>query len=363
MKWSFRIARVAGIDVRIHLTFLLLLAFWGWSGYVAGGWLAAGLSVLFISLLFFCVVLHEFGHAMAARMYGIRTPDITLLPIGGVARLERIPENPVQELVIAIAGPMVNVVIALGLWLALGMPTHVADLMIFDGHVRSLAQNLMEVNVFLVAFNLIPAFPMDGGRMLRAGLAFWLDHAKATRVAARVGQGIAVVFAFVGLFGIPGVSQSSNPFLLLIAMFVFMGAQQEAAYATMRAAVEGVRVADAMITRFQAMPHDLPIATAAEEALHDTQPIYPVTDPDLRVVGMVLRNELLEAASRESRNARVDTLARVVPTVPVDADFDEAFRLMQESGIGVLPVVNPSGQILGLVSFNHLRERASLRRV
>jgi Zn-dependent protease len=362
MKWSFRIARVAGIDVRIHLTFLLLLAFWGWSGYVAGGWLTAGLSVLFISLLFFCVVLHEFGHALAARVYGIRTPDITLLPIGGVARLERIPENPVQELVIAIAGPMVNVVIALGLWLALGMPTHFADLVIFDGHARSLARNLMEVNVFLVAFNLIPAFPMDGGRILRAMLTFRMDHARATRVAARVGQGIAVVFAFVGLFGIHGV-WPSNPFLLLIAMFVFMGAQQEAVYATMRAAVEGVRVADAMITRYQAIPHDLSVAAAAEEALHDTQPIYPITDPDLRVVGMVMRNDLLEAASREESEARVETLARVVPMVPVDADFDEAFRLMQESGLGVLPVVNPTGQILGLVSFNHLRERASLRRV
>jgi len=362
MKWSFRIARVAGIDVRIHLTFLLLLAFLGWGGYVAGGWVTAGISVLFTCLLFFCVVLHEFGHAMAARVYGIRTPDITLLPIGGVARLERIPENPVQELVIAIAGPMVNVVIALGLWLALGMPTRFADFVIFDSPARDLAMNLLRVNVMLVAFNLIPAFPMDGGRMLRALLTFRMDHARATRVAARVGQGIAVVFACVGLFGIPGVLPE-NLFLLLIAMFVFMGAQQEAVYATMRAAVEGVRVADAMITRYQAIPHDLSIAVAAEEALHDTQPIYPITDPDLRVVGMVMRNDLLEAASREGSEARVETLARVVPMVPVDADFDEAFRLMQESGLGVLPVVNPTGQILGLVSFNHLRERASLRRV
>jgi Zn-dependent protease len=361
MKWSFRIARIAGIDLRIHATFFLLLAFWGWSGYVAGGWLAAGISVLFICLLFLCVVLHEFGHAMAARTYGIRTPDITLLPIGGVARLERIPENPVQELVIAIAGPMVNVVIALGLWLALGMPTFFAHISEFARPGRALALELMQVNVFLVAFNLIPAFPMDGGRMLRALLTFRMDHARATQLAARVGQAIAVVFALVGLFGIPGY-WPSNPFLLFIAMFVFMGAQQEAVYATMRAAVVGLRVADAMITRFQALPHDLAVTTAAEEALHDTQPIYPVTDPDLRVVGMVLRNELLEAASREGGEARVDTLARAMPAVSVDADFDEAFRLMQESGSGVLPVVNPSGQILGLVSFNLLRERASLRR-
>jgi Zn-dependent protease len=278
-----------------------------------------------------------------------------------VARLERIPENPVQELVIAIAGPMVNVGIAVALWLALGLPRLGAAFLQVDQPARGLALELMGVNALLVVFNLIPAFPMDGGRVLRALLSFWIDHARATRIAARVGQGIAAGFALIGLFGIPGV-MGPNPFLLLIAMFVFMGAQQEAVYATMRAAVVGLRVADAMITRFQAMPHDLPVATAAEEALHDTQPIYPVTDPDLRVIGMVLRNELLEAASRDGHGARVDTLARVVPSVSVDADFDEAFRLMQESGSGVLPVVNPSGQILGLVSFNLLRERASLRR-
>jgi Zn-dependent protease len=361
MKWSFRIARVAGIDVRIHLTFLLLLAFYGWSGYVDGGWEAAGVSVLFVSLLFLCVLLHEFGHAFAARAYGIRTPDITLLPIGGVARLERIPENPTQELVIAIAGPLVNVVIATGLWLALGMPRPGVELLQLDQPARTFALELMTVNALLVVFNLIPAFPMDGGRVLRALLSFRLDHGRATRIAAKVGQGMAVLFAFIGLFGVPGIL-APNPFLLFIAMFVFMGAQQEAVYATMRAAVAGLRVADAMITRFQAMPHDLPVTIAAEEALHDTQPIYPITDPDLRVLGMVLRNELLEAASRDGHDAHVDTLARVVPTVPVDADFDEAFRLMQESGSGVLPVVNPSGQILGLVSFHLLRERASMRR-
>jgi Zn-dependent protease/CBS domain-containing protein len=359
MKWSYRIARVAGIDVRLHVTFLLLLLFLGWQGYQQGGPVAALASVLFVTLLFLCVLLHEFGHAFAARYYGIRTPDITLLPIGGVARLERMPENPMQELVIAIAGPMVNVVIAIVLWFALGMPVTNAAFHIYDDSARGMFADLLNVNVMLVAFNLIPAFPMDGGRMLRAILAFWIGHAKATLIAARVGQGIAVIFALVGLFGIPGFAHS-NPFLIFIAMFVFMGAQQEAAYSGLRAAVAGMRVADAMITRFQTLPADMPLARAIEEALHDTQPVYPVTDRNLRSLGLVTRNELLQ--SRTADAELVGTLARAVPIVPATASFDEAFGLMQQSGSPVLPVVNPGGQVVGLVSLNLISERVRARR-
>jgi len=349
MKWSYRIARIAGIDVQVHATFLLLLAFWGWQGYVAGGIDEASRSIWFVLLLFLCVLLHEFGHAMAARRYGIRTPDITLYPIGGVARLERMPENPAQELVIAVAGPMVNVVIALGLWLALGMP-HLTAHVFSDG----LALELLKTNIMLVVFNLIPAFPMDGGRVLRALLAMRLSHGQATQIAARIGQGIAVLFALAGI-------TSGNYFLLFIAMFVFMAAQQEAAYAGMRAAVAGLRVGDAMITRFQTLLADMPVATAAEEALHDTQPIYVVTDASLRVIGVVPRNDLLIAAASAGQ-AAVGSLAQTLPTVTADGSFDEAFHLMQESGSAVLPVVNPSGQIVGLVSLNLLRECARLRK-
>ncbi|MDD5201488.1 MAG: site-2 protease family protein [Terrimicrobiaceae bacterium] len=360
MKWSYRIARVAGIDVRVHATFLLLLAFWGYQGYSAGGVSLAVGSVLFVSLLFLCVLLHEFGHAFAARAYGIRTPDITLLPIGGVARLERMPENPIQELVIAIAGPMVNVVIALAIWAALGFPT--ADtLALPEGRASVLSLDLLQMNAMLVVFNLIPAFPMDGGRVLRALLALRLDRAHATRIAARIGQGIAVIFAIVGIFGIPGFA-NPNAFLLFIAMFVFLAAQQEAAYSQLRVAVAGMRVADAMITRFQSFPADMPLAAAVGEALHDTQPVYVVTDAQLRVVGMVPRNELLAAPSNTGAQATLGSLALAVPTVRADAPFDEAFRLMQESGSGVLPVVNPAGQIVGLVSLNLLRERAQMRK-
>lgn len=219
MKGSFRVARVAGIDLRIHVTFFLILVFYGAIYYQAGGLTGAIAGIGFVCLLFLCVVLHEFGHAFAARAFGIRTPDITLLPIGGVARLERLPRSPVQELAIAVAGPAVNIAIALCLLpFVIGRFTS-EDVLAFDDARGGLVGKLLALNLMLVAFNMIPAFPMDGGRVLRALLATVLPHARATLIAARIGQVIAVIFGGLGLFG--------NPFLLFIAVFVFMGAQQE----------------------------------------------------------------------------------------------------------------------------------------
>ncbi|MEI6278028.1 MAG: site-2 protease family protein [Verrucomicrobiae bacterium] len=226
MRWSYRIARVAGIDVKIHVTFLLLLAWFGWMYWQAGGMAGAVEGVGFTLALFLCVLLHEFGHAFAARAYGIRTPDITLLPIGGVARLERMPDKPVQELVVALAGPAVNVAIALVLIFVLAAKISLSNFSGLDRVGGSLTAQLLWINIVLVAFNAIPAFPMDGGRVLRALLAMKLDHFLATTIAARVGQVLAVGFAVVGWFG--------SPMLLFIALFVFSGAQQELAYARFR---------------------------------------------------------------------------------------------------------------------------------
>jgi Zn-dependent protease len=224
MKWSYRIARITGIDVRIHLSFVLLPVIFGFLSWRDDGPIAAGESVLFILLLFFCVVLHEFGHALAGKRFGIRTPDITLLPIGGVARMERMPEKPSQELVIALAGPAVNVAIAGGLAAVLSAT---GGLLIASPEAwRSVAQNLMTINIALVMFNLIPAFPMDGGRVLRSLLGFALPFTTASRIAARTGQVMAVLFAISGFYW--------NPMLLLIAFFVFNGARQEIEYIRQR---------------------------------------------------------------------------------------------------------------------------------
>src|SRR6266702_3158044 len=232
MSWSIPILRIAGIQLRIHITFLSLI-----------GWLALGSAgaVVFVLLLFLCVVLHEFGHALAAKGYGNNTPDITLLPIGGVARLERIPEEPKQELVIAAAGPAVTAIIALSLFVVIASRGGTG----FGASVQSgdLVVNLFKINVWLLLFNLIPAFPMDGGRVLRALLATRLSYARATQVAATVGQAFAFFFGIIGLFGVP--------LLLFIALFVYIGASQEAALAQMRDVSRRFPVSSAMVREFR----------------------------------------------------------------------------------------------------------------
>ena len=223
MRSSLKVASIFGIEVRIHLTFLLFLVWIWFSYYQIAGFAGAIQGVLFILALFACVLLHEFGHAFAARGFGIETPDITLLPIGGVARLSRIPEKPWQELVVAIAGPLVNVVIAAALISVIHGSAALEQLEYLESPRIELLAKLASVNVMLVLFNLIPAFPMDGGRVLRALLAMAMPYAQATQIAAWIGQGLAVVFGIFGLFG--------NPLLIFIAFFIFVGAQQEAAMA------------------------------------------------------------------------------------------------------------------------------------
>src|SRR5438067_3018983 len=248
MGWSIPILRIAGIQLRIHITFLLLIAWLAFGYYAQGGSAVAASRVIFVLLLFLCVVLHEFGHAFAAKAFGINTPDITLLPIGGVARLERMPEGAVQELIIAAAGPTVNLIIAFCLFLTGGSFVYPPT----TG--SSLNDILLTINVTLLLFNLLPAFPMDGGRVLRALLATRLSYARATQIAASIGQACAFVFGFLGLF--------SNPFLLFIALFVYIGASQEAALAQMRDVSRRFPVSSAMVREFRSLPESATLEEA-----------------------------------------------------------------------------------------------------
>jgi Zn-dependent protease len=227
MKWAWRLGRLAGIDLYVHATFLLLVAWVALREYPYGV-AAIGTSLVYIVALFAIVVMHELGHALTARRYGILTRDIILLPIGGVARLERMPRDPRQELLVALAGPAVNVGIAIvlyGLLRLTGSPP-AADLYTVDllSSTRAFVYQLVLVNIMLAVFNLLPAFPMDGGRVLRALLAMRMSsYARATTIAARVGRALAVVLGVVGLY------EFQNPFWVLIAIFVWMGAGSEAA--------------------------------------------------------------------------------------------------------------------------------------
>lgn len=220
MRWSLKIAKLAGIDIFIHFTFFILVTWVAFIQWKLNGSIGAAFSgVVFILAVFACVVLHELGHALAARKYGIRTQDILLLPIGGVARLEKMPNQPIQELWVALAGPAVNVVIAA----LLAAYLWVTNTLTPDNQVTmttgAFVERIMGVNIFLILFNMIPAFPMDGGRVLRALLATRLAYIRATRISANLGQGIALLFGVIGLF--------YNPILLFIAFFVWMGAAQE----------------------------------------------------------------------------------------------------------------------------------------
>jgi Zn-dependent protease len=292
MGWSIPIGRVLGTEIRLHLTFVLFLLWIGAAHYAQGGWDAAMQGVAFMGLLFACVVLHEFGHVLAARRYGVQTPDITLLPIGGVARLERIPEEPAQELVVALAGPAVNVVIAALLYLALGGFVPEGGLEI-DNPGVGLLERLLAANIFLVVFNLIPAFPMDGGRVLRAFLAYRFGYARGTQIAATVGQALAFAFGLWGLVG-------GNPMLVFIALFVYLAATSEAHAAQMRDVSRGMIVDDAMVTRFEALTPASRVADAVECLLRTTQHEFPVVDAAGRLLGLLTRDEMINSALTNS---------------------------------------------------------------
>src|SRR5437763_9272144 len=285
MGWSLPIFRIAGIQLRIHVTFLLLIGWLAFGYYSAGGSAVATARVFFVLLLFACVVLHEFGHALAAKAFGITTPDVTLLPIGGVARLERMPEKPVQELVIALAGPMVNVVIALGLFAAGGSQALLNPSTVEGG---GLVAQLLTINILLVLFNLLPAFPMDGGRVLRALLATRLNYARATQIAAVVGQGFAFVFGFIGLTG-------SNPLLIFVALFVYIGASQEAALAQMKDVSRRFPVSSAMVREFRTLSENASLHEAVDALLATSQHDFPVVDETGSVAGLLTRHDLIAA--------------------------------------------------------------------
>jgi len=348
MKWSWKIGRFAGIDVYIHATFLLLIAFFGFSYWQQTRTVSGTLEgIAFLLALFLSVVLHEYGHALTARRYGIKTADITLLPIGGVARLERMPDKPIQELWVALAGPAVNVVIAAVLFVYLVVTNTFVPLTGMTLTGGPFIERLLSVNLTLVLFNLLPAFPMDGGRVLRALLALRLDYVRATQIAATIGQGMAFLFGIVGLF--------SNPFLLFIAFFVWIGAQQEASMVQMKSALGGIPVRQAMQTEFAALQPGDRLRTAVEHILAGAQTDFPVLDGE-RVTGVLTRADLLSALSRNSEDLRVDAVMRrdLEQVHPGDM-LEAAFARLQACGCHVFPVVQ-DGRLVGLLTSENIGE-------
>ena len=348
MKWSWRIARIAGIDLYVHVTFLILVGWVALSHYLARQSPAdAFTGVAFIFSLFAIVVLHELGHALTARRFGIPTRDITLLPIGGVARLDRMPQDPKQELLVALAGPAVNVVLAAILFVVLELGEGLAA---YGQVVRvggSFLDQLFWVNVSLAVFNLLPAFPMDGGRVLRGLLALRMDYLRATQIAAGIGQAMAVLFGFVGLF--------TNPFLVFIALFVWLGAAGEASMVQMRSALAGIPVQKAMVTDFRTLaPHDQ-LGRAVDYVLAGFEQDSPVVEEG-RVVGVLTRSDLLNALARRGKEVRVgEVMQRDIETGGPWDMLEGVLGRLQRRRCHTLPVVQ-NGQLVGLVTADNLGE-------
>jgi len=350
MGWSIRLFSVAGTAVRIHLTFFLLLAVYAGLGWQQGGAPAAIDLVVFIALLFLCVVLHEFGHVFAARAYGIRTSDVTLLPIGGVASLERMPEKPGQEIVVALAGPAVNLVIAVALAVLMGASFDLGQTSQLGDARGSLLDRIAVANVALFVFNLIPAFPMDGGRVLRALLAIPLGYTRATRVAATIGQGLAFLFALLGLV-------AGNPLLVLVAVFIFLAASGEAGYVQAREYTRGYLAAHAMITSFETLGPGSTADDAAALILRTTQQELPVVDGAGVMRGMLTRDALIRALQQSGGATPVlDIMDRQIPTVPENACLDNVFERVQRSAARAVGVIDPAGRLVGYITAENLSE-------
>ncbi len=364
MKWSFRLTTIAGTEVRIHLTFFLLLAFVAMQGMAGGHGVAGALdATVLVSTMFLCVLLHEFGHVFAARGYGIRTPDITLLPIGGLARLERMPRKPFHEFVVAVCGPLVNVGIAAMIWLVAGITTGLDPEFQFHqpGHFW---EKLMVWNLFMVAFNMIPAFPMDGGRVFRALLAMFVDYGKATRWAANLGQGIALVVVIYML-----LSGQFQPVLLLIAFFIFVAAGQEAAHVQQQEATRNMRVRDAMLTEFHVLSHGARLRDGVELLLAGSQQDFPVMNESGAFQGILTRHGLIAHLTEHGPGYPAELVAKACPDRLLPSnDLADALDRLQASGLPALPVVDPiSGEIVGLLTSENVGEtlmvRAALRRI
>ena len=348
MKWSLNIGSFRGIPVRIHATFLLILA-WVAVSYLRQGHGvgAAATGVLFVLAIFLCVVLHEFGHALVARRYGIRTRDITLLPIGGVARIERMPEDPRQELWLAAAGPSVNLAIAAVLFALLATTAALVPMSKLTVTTGPFLQRLMAVNLVLAAFNLLPAFPMDGGRVVRALLAMRMDYSRATHVAATLGQGMALLFGFLGFL--------FNPFLIFIALFVWIGAAQESSVANLRTLFSDVPVSSAMLTDFRTLHPDDTLQRAVELILAGYQQDFPVV-VDGNVVGILSRNDLMSALAEHGQGHPVAAVMNTDFEVVDSSDMlQNAMARLQGCKCHIMPVLK-AGVLRGLLTPENIAE-------
>ncbi len=354
MTWSFRIGRIAGIDLKLHVTFALVLALGASQWGVPHGARGAAFGVLLVSLLFVCVVLHELGHALMARRFGIATHAIVLLPIGGIAQLARSPEQPRHELWISVAGPAVNLAIA-GVLLLATFPAGLAGLseeslsaILSQPSPSALLLWLLGANVTMALFNLLPALPMDGGRILRAALAMRLGAARATPLAATVAQVVAMGLGALALV-------NGQLMLAIIAVFIFLGAGQERFAAHAQQTLSTLRVGDAYHRHALTLVPGDRLPRVVEYLLTTHQPEFAVVLGN-QLLGVVTRDRILAALQHEPRDTYVAGLMeRNVPRVDVAVSLVVAYRLLGERRAAVAAVYRGE-EFLGLIGLASISE-------
>jgi len=351
MKSSINLGKIFGIDLKINITFLFLLIWVAFSSLLTGASpMDAITEVMFIISLFGIVVLHELGHALTARGFGISTRDITLLPIGGVARLEKMPEDPKQELLVAIAGPAVNLVLAgllaIGL-LGFGFFDQPISLSMVESNIWV---RLLTANVTLFVFNLIPAFPMDGGRVLRSLLSLRMGSVKATKIAANIGKGAAVLLGFAGIF--------FNPLLVLTAIFIWVGASSESNATILQESVKGLQVQDAMISRFYKVEGNQPLGAVMDLSIQTGQQNIPVTSNG-NFLGIIRRQDLTNALQRYGDRAPAYAAIGLEPKAlsPTMSLKDALLKFAEDR---VLPVIE-DGQLVGFITPESVQQRIWLK--
>lgn len=349
MKSSFSLGKIAGIRLLVHWTFLLLIGWIVLSQLSRGGdTTAIVMNVAFVLAIFGCVVLHELGHALTARRYGIGTSKITLLPIGGLASLERIPDDPKQELWVALAGPAVNVVIALLLWIVTPSANLIPDPDALDAvTVGGFLASLLFANVLLVVFNLIPAFPMDGGRVLRALLALRMGRIRATQIASSLGQLLAVGFVLWGLFG--------NPMLVLIGIFIFFGAQSENVAVQHLEFLKGHTVREAMMTNFLTLSPTDTVREAADKLLAGSDQDLIVVENG-EAVGIMTRALIINSLKESMNGAAVsEVMMRDFGRLDVNDKLTNAYEFSQQRKNAFYPVVE-NNKLRGVIDMTNIHE-------
>lgn len=358
MKGAFKLGKISGIGLFIHWTFSLLIVFIIFINYRSGyNTIQILWSVGFILSIFITVVLHELGHALAAKQFGIKTKDITLLPIGGLARLERLPEKPSEELIVAIAGPMVNLGLALltGFFITLPENPELLASQLSSGiSSHTFFLNFFIVNIALAVFNMIPAFPMDGGRVLRALLSFKFKRHVATKIAARIGQILAMGFILLGFF--------SNPFLIFIGLFVIMGAQMETEYTESKYILKGYKVRDVLMKQYLSIDANEPIKTAVTLLLDSQSKIFLITEND-QAAGTLNRDQIIMALSQKGENTPIHTVMNTnLIFLDVETLLEDIFELVYSNKSNLMLVME-NNQFIGTLDTENLLEFLLIKEV